>query len=108
MKARKWIMEYGVAMLFAVLCAVVLGHLPLFRGATIGKLHASDLVQFIGYGSAIVFAWMGARHLAMDPPDDCKWLVPYRALILPLTTLFTVGLAYEVLLYAFEPFLGKP
>jgi hypothetical protein len=107
MKARKWIMEYGVAMLLAVLCAVILGHLSLFREATIGKLHASDLVQFLGYGGGILLAWMGARQLASDPPDDWKWLVPYRALVLPLTTLVIVGLAYEVLLYACEPFLGK-
>jgi hypothetical protein len=107
MKARKWMMEYGVAMILAVLCALILGHLPLFREATVGKLHASDLVQFLGYGGAIVLAWFGARQLAGEPPDDWKWLVPYRALILPMTTLVIIGLAYEVLLYACEPFLGK-
>jgi hypothetical protein len=107
MKARKWMMEYGVAMILAVVCAVILGHLPLFREATIGKLHASDLVQFIGYGGAIVLAWFGARQLSDEPPEDWKWLVPYRALILPMTTLVIVGLAYRVLLYACEPFLGK-
>ena len=108
MTARKWMMEYGVAMILAVLCAVVLGHLSLFREATVGKLHASDLVQFIGYGGAIVLAWFGARQLAADPPEDWKWLMPYRALILPVTTLIMVGLAYGVLLYLLEPFLGKP
>jgi hypothetical protein len=107
MKARKWMMEYGVAMILAVVCAVILGHLSLFREATIGKLHASDLVQFIGYGGAIVLAWFGARQLSDEPPEDWKWLVPYRALILPVTTLVIVGLAYQVLLYACEPFLGK-
>lgn len=107
MKARKWMMEYGVAMILAVLCAAVLGHLPLFRETTVGKLHASDLVQFIGYGGAMVLAWFGARQLAAEPPDDWKWLMPYRALVLPLTTLAMVGLAYVVLLYACEPFLGK-
>jgi hypothetical protein len=86
---------------------VILGHLSLFREATVGKLHASDLVQFIGYGGAIVLAWFGARQLSEEPPEDWKWLVPYRALILPVTTLVTVGLAYQVLLYACEPFLGK-
>jgi len=107
MTARKWMMEYGVAMILAVLCAVILGHLPLFREATMGKLHASDFVQFIGYGGAIVLAWFGARQLAADPPEDWKWLVPYRVLILPVTTLVIVGLAYDVLLYACEPFLSK-
>jgi hypothetical protein len=84
MKARKWMMEYGVAMILAVGCAVILGHLSLFREATVGKLHASDLVQFIGYGGAIVLAWFGARQLSDEPPEDWKWLVPYRALILPV------------------------
>jgi hypothetical protein len=107
MKARKWMMEYGVAMILAILCAVVLGHLPLFREATMGKLHASDLVQFIGYGGAMVLAWFGARQLAAEPPDDWKWLMPYRGLILPVATLAMVGLAYGVLLYACEPFLSK-
>jgi hypothetical protein len=100
MKARKWLMEYGVAMILAVVCAVVLGHLSLFREAAVGKLHASDLVQFIGYGGAIVLAWFGARQLAEEPPEDWKWLLPYRGLILPVTTLVLVGSAYEVLLYA--------
>ena len=94
-------------MILAVLCAVILGHLPLFREATMGKLHASDFVQFIGYGGAIVLAWFGARELAAEPPEDWKWLVPYRVLILPVTTLVIVGLAYDVLLYACEPFLSK-
>jgi hypothetical protein len=107
MKARKWVMEYGVAMILAVVCTVILGHLSLFREATLGKLHASDLVHFLGYGGAIVLAWFAARQLADEPPDDWKWLLPYRALILPVTTLIIVGLAYEVLLYACEPFLGK-
>ena len=107
MNARKWMMEYGVAMILAVVCAMILGHLSLFREATVGKLHASDLVQFIGYGGAIVLAWFGARQLAEGPPEDWRWLVPYRTLILPVTTLLIVGLAYQVLLYACEPFLGK-
>ena len=107
MRARKLMLEYGVAMTLALLCAMILGHLPLFREASIGKLHASDLVQFIGYGGAIIFAWFGARQLAQEPPEDWKWLVPYRALVLPVTTLLMMGLAYKVLLYACEPFLGK-
>ena len=107
MKARKWLMEYGVGIVLAILCAVVLGHLSLFREASIGKLHASDLAQFIGFGGAMVLAWLGARQLAAEPPDDWKWPMPYRALVLPVTTLAMVGGAYGVLLYACEPFLSK-
>jgi hypothetical protein len=107
MKAKRWMMEYGVAMMLAILFAGVLGHLPLFRETAVGKLHASDVVQFIGYGAALVLAWFGARQLAADSPEEWKWLLAYRSLILPVTSLIIVGLAYHVLLYAFQPFLGK-
>jgi len=107
MTARKWVMEYGVAIILAALFTAVLGHIPLFRETSVGKLHASDLVQFIGYGGALVIAWFGTRRLAVEPPDDWKWLMPYRALIFPATTLMIVGLAYGVLLHVCDPFLGK-
>ena len=107
MNARKWMMEYGVAMVLTFLFAAILGHIPLFRETTIGKLHASDLVQCIGYGGALVIMWFGARQLAAAPPDDWKWLMPYRALILPVTTLAIVAISYGVLLYVCDPFLSK-
>jgi len=107
MNARKWMMEYGVAMVLTFVFAVILGHVPLFRETTIGKLHASDLVQCIGYGGALVIAWFGARQLAAEPPNDWKWLMPYRALILPVTTLAIVAISYGVLLYVCDPFLSK-
>ena len=107
MNARKWMIEYGVAMVLTFLFAVILGHIPLFRETTIGKLHASDLVQFIGYGGALVIAWFGARQLAAEPPDDWKWLMPGRALILPVTTLAIVAISYGVLLNVCDPFLSK-
>ena len=107
MNARKWMMEYGVAMILTFLFAVILGHISLFRETTVGKLHASNLVQFIGYGGALVIAWFGARQLAAEPPDDWKWLIPYRALILPVTTLAIVAISYGVLLYVCDPFFSK-
>ena len=107
MNARKWMMEYGVVMVFTFLFALILGHIPLFRETTIGKIHASDLVQCIGYGGALVIAWFGALQLAAEPPDDWKWLTPYRALILPVTTLAIMAISYGVLLYVCDPFLSK-
>jgi hypothetical protein len=107
MNARKWMMEYGVAMVLTFLFAVILGHIPLFRETTVGKLYASDLVQFIGYGGALLIAWLGARQLVAEPPDDWRRLLPYRALILPVTTLVIVAISYGVLLYVCNPFLSK-
>jgi hypothetical protein len=65
MNARKWMMEYGVAMILTFLFAVILGHIPLFRETTVGKLHASDLVQFIGTGRTRDCGF-GARQLAAN------------------------------------------
>lgn len=107
MKARTWMMQYGVAMMLACAFALILGQVPLFRETAVGKLAASDLVQFLGYGCTIALAWLGARQLAADPPEEWKWLSPYRALILPVTTLVTVILAYGVLLLVGGPFLNK-
>lgn len=107
MKARKWMMEYGVAMALAFLFALILGQIPLFRETTVGKLHASDLVQFVGHGGALVIAWLGARQLAKNPPEEWKWISPFQGMILPLATLLAVSTCYGVLLYAVEPFLGK-
>jgi len=107
MKARTWMMQYGVAMLLSCAFALILGQVPLFRETAVGTLAASDLVQFLGYGGAIVLAWLGARQVAADSSEDWSWLAPYRALILPVTTLATVILAYGVLLLVSGPFLNK-
>jgi len=107
MNARKWMMEYGVAMALAFLLAVVLGQIPLFRETSVGKLRASDLVQFIGYGGALAVAWMGARQLAKKPPEEWTWIVPFQAIILPLATLLAVAIGYAVSLFVAGPFLGK-
>ena len=55
----------------------------------------------------MVIAWIGARQLSAEPPDDWKWLMPYRALVLPVVTLAMVAIAYGVLLYVCDPFMSK-
>ena len=107
MNARKWLMQYGVAMAMALSLAVVLGQIPLFRETAVGKLRASDLVQFIGYGSALGIVWMGAHQLAKKPPEEWPWIAPFQAIILPLATLLTIAIGYTVSLFVAGPFLGK-
>jgi len=94
-------------MWLAIFFAMVLGQVPLFRDTAVGKLHASDVVQFIGYGGALVMAWLGARRVAASPPENWTWLHPFRALVLPLATLVAVSVAYGVTLLVADPFLGK-
>ena len=75
MKIRQWATEYGIAVGLTVFFAIVLGQLPLFRETFIGKLRASDLVQFLGYGGALTMAWLSARKLSNDFPGNGKrWL----------------------------------
>lgn len=107
MKARAWMMQYGVAMLLSSVFALILGQVPLFRETAVGKLAASDLVQFLGYSCTLALAWLGARQLAADLPDEWKWLTPYQALILPVMSVATVILAYGVLFLVCGPFLNK-
>ena len=107
MKIRHWATEYGIAVGLTVFFAIVLGQLPLFRETFIGKLRASDLVQFLGYGGALTMAWLSARKLSNELPGEWKAMAPFRALLLPLATLVTTALAYSVLLLVCEPFLNK-
>jgi hypothetical protein len=107
MGARKWTMQYGVAMAMAFVLALVLGQIPLFRETGVGKLRASDLVQFLGYGGSLVIAWLGARDIARNPPGEWKWIKPFQGIIVPLVTLSVVGMAYGVLLFVLAPFLSK-
>jgi len=109
MKSRDWMFQYGVAILLALLLGVILGHIPLFQETTLGstKLRAADLVQFLGYGGALVMLWLFSRQVASHVPEDWKGLVPFRHLLLPLATLIVVTAAYGVLLLICGPFLQK-
>ena len=108
MGARRWMMQYGVATALTCFLALVFGQIPLFRETGVGKLGAADLVQFFGYGGSLVIAWLGARELAKNPPVEWKWIVPFQGIIVPLTPLISIGIAYGVVLVVAEPFLGKP
>ncbi len=107
MNARKWMMEYGVALGLTVLLAAILGQIPLFRDTALGKLRASDLVQFLGYGGALAIGWLGARQIATDPPEEWKWLSAFRPVVVPIATLIAVALSYSVVWLVCGPFLGK-
>ena len=100
-------MEYGVALALATLFAMFFDRFRCFEKPRVGKLRASDLVQFVGYSGSLVIGWLGARALARNPPAEWKWVALFQGLVVPLATLLTIAIAYGVLLFVLEQFLGK-
>ncbi len=107
MLTKKWLMQYGVAVALAALFAAILGHIPLFRETMVGKFRASSLVQFLGYGAALVTILIGARQIATDRSDDWKWLGPFREMVFPSASVVVLALAYNVGFLITGPLLGK-
>jgi len=96
-------------MLLALLLGAILGSLPLFKEAVLGntKLTASHVVQFMGYGGALLVFWLLGRRAAMELPEDGNGLSFLRHVITPLTTLIVLSAGYQVLLLLAGPFLEK-
>lgn len=107
MTTRQWMTQYGVAILLAVTMGLILGHIPLFKEAAIGKLRASNLVQFLAYGGALAMMWMCGHRLHRQWPDEWKRFTPFRSMLLPVLTLVVMAAGYQVVSFLVEPFLGK-
>lgn len=104
-----WAGRYLIAMVLALLLGAVLGSIPLFRETGIGStgLTASNVVRFLGYGSAILFLWLLGRTAATQIPEDGKGLSFARQVVEPLVTLIVVIVGHGVLLLLVGPFLGE-
>jgi len=108
-KTWGWVAQYGVAILLALLLGAILGSIPLFKETALGdtKLNASRLVQFLGYGGALLLLWLLGRRAAFQLPEDGKGLSFMRHILTPLATLTVVSAGYQVLLLLGGPFLDK-
>lgn len=104
-----WVGQYGVAIILALLLGAILGNLSLFEQTAVGdtKLTASRLVQFMGYGGALLLLWLLGRRVTMQLPEDGRGLSFLRHVITPLTTLIVVSAGYKVLLLLGGPFFDK-
>ena len=104
-----WVGQYVIAILLALLLGAILGHLRLFEETVLGdtKLSASRVVQFMGYGGALLLLWLLGRRAAMQLPEDGRGLSFLRHIMTPLTTLIVVSSGYKVLLLLGSPFLDK-
>jgi hypothetical protein len=108
MKPWGWMVQYGVGMLLALILAALLGSIPLFRQTALAGtgLKAAHLVQFVGYGGALLLCWLLGRCIAVDPPFTGAWVPCVRELVMPLTALIVSASAYPVALLILKPFFN--
>ncbi|MBI4809322.1 MAG: hypothetical protein HY799_10300 [Nitrosomonadales bacterium] len=93
-----WIGRYVAVILLSLILATAIGSMDLFVKTTVGKLNASHIVQFLGYGAALVAFWvLGQRATITLQEQGGKWSF-MQHLILPAVSLVVVALAHSVLL----------
>ena len=110
MERWTWVLRYGIACLFALLLAAVLGGTQLFHDTTLRAdgPTASDVVRFLGDGAALLLAWFAAARAAATLPDDGSWRSFLRQTLTPVATLVVLAVGYGVPLFVLHPFLNQP
>lgn len=99
-----WVGRYVAVIVLSLILAAAIGNMGLFTKTMIGgKLNASHIVQFLGYGAALVAFWvLGQRATVELQRHEGKWSF-LQHLILPTVSLIVVSLAYTVLLLLLKP-----
>lgn len=101
-----WVGRYVAVIVLSLILAAAIGNMELFSKTAIGgKLSASHIVQFLGYGAALATLWVfGQRATITLQRLGGKWSF-LQHLILPAVSLVVVSLAYTVLLLLLRPYL---
>jgi hypothetical protein len=102
-----WMSRYVLVIVISLVLGGVIGELTLFKQTTLGtpKLTASALVQFMGYGGALLLLWLLGQGAANRFRADRGKAAFLSFIIVPLVTLIVVAGAYTVLLTVLRPFL---
>lgn len=102
-----WVGRYVAVILLSLILATAIGSMELFVKTTIGgKVSASRIVQFLGFGAALVAFWvLGQRATITLQQRKGKWSF-MQHLILPVVSLIVVSLAYSVLLLPLKSVMG--
>lgn len=104
-----WMVRYAVVIVLALILAAALGEMELFKTTRFGKtgLNASRVVQFLGYGGALLVFWLLAQRVAaMVSDQDERWKV-VKSILVPLATLIVVACAHSVILLILGPLMSK-
>jgi hypothetical protein len=101
-----WVIRYLVVIAAALILAAVFGDMALFKTTRFGKtgLNAARVVQFLGYGGALLVLWMLAQRVAEELPGHWNVL---KSTLLPLTTLIVVAVGQSVLLRLVGPLMKR-
>jgi hypothetical protein len=104
-----WLVRYAVVIVLALILAAALGEMELFKTTRFGKtgLNASRVVQFLGYGGALLVFWLAAqRAAALISAQDDRWRL-VKSILVPLATLIVVACAHSVILLVLGPVMSK-
>jgi hypothetical protein len=104
-----WILRYLVVIAAALILAAAFGEMTLFKTTRFGRtgLNAARLVQFLGYGGALLVLWLLARRAAaLMPAHDARWNV-MKSTLVPLVTLIVVSVGQAVMLLLLGPLMNK-
>ena len=104
-----WVVRYIAVIVLALVLAAVLGDMALFKATKLGKtgISAARLVQFLGYGGALVIFWLMAQRISeMITPIDWR-LRLLKCSLLPVATLIVVAAGHVVLKPFLLPLLKK-
>ena len=102
-----WVIRYLVVIALSLILAAALGHMSLFERTRLGRhLTAGSIVEFLGYGAAMVLSWLLARRATITVRQQGGKALAAQHLILPITSLVVVALANQVLLLLIRHFVG--
>lgn len=102
-----WVGRYVAVIVVSLALAGALGHMDLFEKTRLGsKLSAAHLVEFLGFGAALVLTWLLAQRATIMVRAQGGKSEAFVHLILPVASLVVAGLAYSVILLLIKPFLG--
>lgn len=104
-----WVVRYIIVIVLAVILAATLGEMALFKTTKLGKtgLNAGRLVQFLGFGGALLVFWLLAQRAALLLDGrDARWTL-VKSLLLPLATLIVLASAHAVSLLLLGPLMSR-
>jgi hypothetical protein len=104
-----WVVRYVAVIILAIILAATLGEMALFKTTKFGKtgLNAGRLVQFLGFGGALLVFWLLSQRAALLlDGKDARWTL-VKSVLLPLATLITVASAHAVMLLLLGPLMSK-